>query len=71
MTRKDYELITQVIRDISENGGAANVEALAYRLGQALAATNPRFDMERFMKACGAPPRNGRVYLAMITEGTK
>ncbi len=52
MTRKDYELIAQTIRNsILPTGAQA---AIAGNLAVALRATNPRFDSERFVKACGA-----------------
>ena len=55
MTRKDFELIAEVIRlfpwisDAQRDVG----DLIAVRLANALATTNPRFDTERFLKACG------------------
>lgn len=65
MTRKDYELIALVIKTASEavqDFTEANDDpptpaevlyGLSYGLSQALVLTNPRFDRERFLKACG------------------
>lgn len=60
MTRKDYVLIAEAIsaEAISAVGplsGAqiATLRKLASRLANKIAADNPRFDAERFVKACG------------------
>ena len=51
MTRKDYELIAEVIAT-SWHGSAELKEALAQRMAEALASTNERFNTDRFIKAC-------------------
>lgn len=61
MTRKDYELIAQLIRDqldAASNDSAkehahAYLGALAKDMAHEFAANNPRFDRARFLKACG------------------
>lgn len=61
MTRKDYILIAQAIKDAKPasvkddygNGLDVGVERAAFRLADALAVDNPRFDRERFLVACG------------------
>lgn len=57
MTRKDYELIARSIKwEISGFYGELERTAIAStveRLARAFAAENPRFDRERFIKACG------------------
>lgn len=67
MTRRDFELIAATIRDSrsaapegSEHADtwfagfrAAHTE-LAHDFADELVATNPRFDRERFLRACGA-----------------
>jgi len=54
MTRKDYELIAKAIRCASAAPGyAARNSFAAFAIADALASDNPRFDRERFLKACG------------------
>lgn len=68
MTKKDYELIASVIRGRIENTkmldkldwsqkdidtGVAVLEQLTYYLANQLETKNPRFDYNRFIKACG------------------
>ena len=61
MTRKDYDLIAACIRgqlileqdcDNSEIG-AEVIHEFARRVASELLNTNPRFDMSRFLIACG------------------
>lgn len=64
MTRKDFELIAKAFRDAradmrnkepdeSQADLQDGASYVAEELAAALAATNPRFDRERFLKACG------------------
>jgi hypothetical protein len=66
MTKKDYELIADVISHtkshyITNNEPVrqkddlflATLEVLADELAERLQIDNPRFDFERFMTACG------------------
>lgn len=58
MTRKDYELIAKVLKDLNDdfnNGGADEVSLalVAEELATALALDNPRFNRARFVSACG------------------
>jgi hypothetical protein len=55
MTRKDYELIANVIKQFPrlDYGVASVLEELAEDLSMALSNENPRFDTARFLKACG------------------
>jgi len=55
MTRKDYVLIAATIKAQTEELDA-HLDTLyrtACKLAVALASDNPRFDMQRFIKACG------------------
>ena len=56
MTRKDFELIAEVIsgmkRDSTRRDGLV-LEATAKRMADALATTNANFKRERFLTACG------------------
>lgn len=57
MTRKDYELIAQVINETREDEGWENARSaiiwLAETLAERLEQDNPRFSSETFFKACG------------------
>jgi hypothetical protein len=55
MSKRHYIAIAQAVRecrDVSRTNRDA-VEALAKSLAAVLAADNPRFDVTRFMTACG------------------
>lgn len=51
MTKKDFELIAKVIRNHINYINDA-VPNLAQEITEELQKTNPRFDRERFLKAC-------------------
>lgn len=53
MTRKDFQLIADVLKG-HQDGGAHDVviRGLALSFAIELAKTNPRFDKQRFVKAC-------------------
>jgi hypothetical protein len=59
MTKKDYELIADALANIGENyqgedwtmSGALGL--ISEKLADALATTNPRFNRDTFLKACG------------------
>lgn len=61
MTRKDYILIADALRearmhnlrDAAPGSGAYWLRVAASEVARALAEDNPRFDRERFLKACG------------------
>jgi hypothetical protein len=54
MTRKDFELIAATIEALDTQGlTTAQAKIVAQRFAKALAATNPGFKPERFIKACG------------------
>jgi hypothetical protein len=55
MSRKDYELITRVLRDanVADEHQYELLERIALGFALELAATNPLFDRERFLAACG------------------
>ena len=54
MTKRDYELIARAVSEM--NLQLANKAHVALTLGQALAGDNDRFDMSRFVNACGTQP---------------
>jgi len=49
MTRKDFEIVAAIIADLDDDGIREHV---ANHFARKLAATNPRFDVSRFLKAC-------------------
>lgn len=62
MTRKDYELIADALNEtrltLPNDDGSANAPrhtlyTAAITIGSRLAKDNPRFDLERFLTACG------------------
>lgn len=55
MSRKDYELIADAIRDVIEDhkGDLTSADAVARKIADALSRDNPRFDSKRFITACG------------------
>jgi hypothetical protein len=55
MSRKDYELIARVLRDanVADEHQYELLERIALGFALELAATNPRFDRECFLAACG------------------
>ena len=54
MTRKDFQLIAGILSKHSNDTIAKDlvVEAIALDFAHALKATNPRFDVQRFVNAC-------------------
>lgn len=60
MSRKDFQLIAEVIRllpsfECSQAGDVVRHSAIVSRFAERLARTNPRFDSQRFADVC-----NGR-----------
>lgn len=61
MTKKDFELIAGVIQGAlnyeqtfnDNEKGAKAVQSIAHTLAVVLASTNPRFNEDTFLKACG------------------
>lgn len=57
MTRKDYELIARAIAgsamSIPTDAQIVQRRFTATMVADALASDNPRFDREKFLKACG------------------
>jgi len=51
MTRKDFQVIAEAIKDI--NARKAHGDRIAELMAEALKKTNPRFDKKRFLTACG------------------
>ena len=54
MTRKDFELIAKVVANTLATTTEHGRQCLALDFANALKATNPRFNMTRFVKACHA-----------------
>jgi hypothetical protein len=51
MTRKDFQAIADIIAEVGPGG--ANDVWLAGHFADMLATTNPRFDRDKFVRACG------------------
>lgn len=49
MTKKDFELIAEIIRSLPDT---TSREGIAWKFSQALATANPRFNVKRFIEAC-------------------
>jgi len=59
MTRKDFQLIADVLKPWITRDGTPGVEdalcaSIARDFADKLASTNPNFDRARFLSACGA-----------------
>ena len=54
MTRKDFELIADVLSNYhtGEKAQKDTVEQIALTFAHRLQSTNPRFNIQRFVKAC-------------------
>jgi len=72
MTKKDYELIAAAIKDNREYDPmecyAEALDDVARSLATALQRDNPRFDRDRFLKACGVDAENILHNLAQDRE---
>ena len=53
MTRKDYVVIAEVIKNLDEVIDSYALEVLADNMADALESENSRFDRSRFLSACG------------------
>lgn len=53
MTRKDFQLIAEVIRNADEIADEMTLSAIAENLADALSTTNPLFNRALFLDACG------------------
>jgi hypothetical protein len=57
MSRKHFELIAETLRESLDSASSVaeknDIERVARRFARNLAATNPRFDGHRFLRACG------------------
>lgn len=54
MTRKDYVLIAEILKNfVGDSGDVIDRDKIALKLADALEAENPNFDYERFLVASG------------------
>jgi hypothetical protein len=53
MTKKDFQLIADVIRNADEIADEMTLSAIAENLADALSTTNPLFNRSLFLTACG------------------
>lgn len=69
MTKKDYELIASVLKQAilfcddtsNQDDDILLLETLSKRFADTLASKNPRFNREKFLKACGVEVENERI----------
>lgn len=63
MSRKDYERAVEVVRDAASTGSNDEAMAVMASFVAFFRGDNPRFDRERFVKACAvaAAPRTRPV----------
>ena len=62
MTKKDYELIVQVLSGVRAMSDSDSVSytKICRNMAFWLQTDNSRFDQERFLAACGVPLTNGK-----------
>jgi hypothetical protein len=53
MTKKDYELIAQAVKEITKDDYPQDRKDKAELFAKALEVTNERFNRSLFLKACG------------------
>jgi hypothetical protein len=53
MTRKDYELIASAVKELTADYYAKDKQNTAELFARVFANTNPLFNAEKFIKACG------------------
>jgi hypothetical protein len=53
MTRKDYVILAEVIKNLDEVIDSYALEVLADNMADALESDTPRFNRHRFLVACG------------------
>lgn len=53
LTRKDYKAIAEIIKANTNNECAAGAYNIGLELADYFAKDNPRFDKDKFLKACG------------------
>jgi hypothetical protein len=57
MTRKDFELIAMTLKASRiASYDKVTLDALARELAERLKATNPQFNRDKFIRACGVCP---------------
>lgn len=56
MTRKDFELIAATLKAQRDHTPNLIVDTLARDFADVLRATNPQFNRDKFIRACGATP---------------
>ncbi len=53
MTQKHFEKIAKIISMLqADNFGRLTIQSIAEQFADELALTNPKFDREKFIKAC-------------------
>jgi hypothetical protein len=57
MTKKDFQLIADVLREAEHTAAFDKMDAVREGFCRRLREDNPRFDRERFLRACTALPQ--------------
>lgn len=63
MTKKDYILIASVLKDFHKSEQMGWGFDIDNAFADILASKNPRFDKEKFLKACGVECHHSKMYL--------
>jgi hypothetical protein len=53
MTRKDYKMIAEIIKNFDEVADAETRQVLVHNFIEVLMVDNPRFNANKFAEACG------------------
>lgn len=53
MTRTDYEVLAQVLKEAFQRSGSSDIVGFAHSLADRLALLNPRFNRDKFLHAAG------------------
>ena len=53
MTKTDYEMISKELRYADKQGWTDHIELMAESLADTFEASNPKFNRDKFLQACG------------------
>ena len=72
MTKKDFQLIATVFKQAREDAvdkkSRLAGDVIALRMARELKTTNPRFDADRFLNACGIPSTEINQWLPLFVS---
>lgn len=67
-TKKDYEVISQLINDLTDSEGKLDKDDLVEKLSDYFEKDNPRFNKDLFNKACYKDPNKRKVLYGTIDQ---